>query len=154
MLVISGRSRSHNPLALPLVWLLTALTVQAGVPAQNDWSPVLALEQGARIRIYPQMIEGDVEKVMDDEIVVHADDQTVQILRADVRRVDLGRRRVWRKAKIGFLIGWAIGTAQWFGLRWLAPVAGLGAGGLGLGIGAIDGARDYRYTTIYSVSSD
>jgi len=146
-------SRYEYRSVFALVWLLITLTVDANVLTQSDWSAVLALDEGARIRIYPQLIEGDVETVTDHEIVVVADDQIMHVPRTDIQRVDLGRRSVWRKSKIGFLVGWAIGSAQWYGLGWLAPVFALGAGGLGLGIGAIDGARDYRYSTIYAAST-
>ena len=137
----------HVSWSLLCVVLLSALC--GDVSAQSDWQAVSSLKSGTRVRITPQGVEGPIRRVDDTRVVVIDHRHVVELRRSDIRRIDVGHNLAKRKSTIGFLVGWALGTLQWRGVKWGAPVLGLGLGGFGALIGVSDGAFDYRYTTIY-----
>src|SRR5947208_14724622 len=124
--------------------LLCSMSVSSIAFAQSDWNAVRTLPRGARLVVYPQSIDGKLQAATADDITVRSNGRSLVILRQDSQRIERVRRRTAVKAKRGFFIGWAIGTLSWRQIGWAAPVLGLGAAGLGLAIGAVDGFNDVR----------
>ena len=132
-----------------VLWVVLLYALCAHPSAQSDWQAVSSLKSGTRVRITPQGVEGLIRGVDDTRVVVMAHRHVIELGRSDIRRIEVGHNLAKRKSTMGFLVGWVLGTLQWREAKGLAPVLGLGLGGLGALIGVSDGAFDYRYTTIY-----
>jgi hypothetical protein len=131
--------------------------------AQNDWEAVKALSPGTRLRIQIQdhgrnhRIEGRLESIGDAEVTVVAGRRAVPLERQSIQQIarETGRRLVRHKARNGCLVGIAAAIV------WAIPdgarvarfsFAALSWGPLGALIGAIDGASDREFVTVYRTS--
>jgi len=141
-------------LAILMVWLWAS-----GISyAQTDWMKVVQLPAQTPVRLQGDgghaRIEGLLQSVNDDEIVLSRDGRSIAIERRVVRRVDrveppdrqAGARR-------GFWIGLAVGVLGGFGAGMeegtkAIPIAMAVFGAAGAGLGATTASS--RYVRVYS----
>lgn len=137
---------------------LLALGASAILPAQSEWSKVVAIAPGAKVEVIHgnlQRVSGTFVAANDDGVTVSTESGNRGIARNEVRRLSLQHKSRKKRTLIGLGLGAAAGAAALaIGAtsgdidirRDLVVSAGaLAGGGLGAAVGALSGGPETIY---------